>query len=64
MAKESRNLSFSKACITEEDGDFVITETLKDSVNTYNLSEKLREYLNVEGISLKIAKDDEIPSEE
>lgn len=65
MAKESKNLSFSKATITfEEDGRILITEYLKDQTNVYNLVERLKEYDKVEGISLKLSKDLEIPSEE
>lgn len=62
--KETRNISFSKAQISEENGEFIITETTKDEMKVYNLTEKLREWVNIEGISLKLSKDSEVPSEE
>jgi hypothetical protein len=62
--KENRNISFAKATITEENGEFIITETVKDDTKVYNLTEKIREWINIEGVSLKLAKDSEIPSEE
>jgi hypothetical protein len=64
MAKESKSLGFSKACITEEDGVLIITETTKDSTNVYNLSDKIKEWIGIEGISLVLKKDSEIVSEE
>lgn len=64
MAKETKSIGFSKACITEEDGQFIITETTKDSTNVYSLTEKIREWLNVEGVTLTIKKDSELVSEE
>lgn len=62
--KENRSIGFSKATITEEDGNFIITEVTKDEQKVYNLSEKLREWLEVDGVSLTIKRDLEIPSEE
>ena len=64
MAKESRNISYQKATITEENGIFMITEYLKDETKVYNLTDKLKEYVNVDGLSLKIAKDTELVPEE
>lgn len=62
--KENRNISFAKATITEEDGEFIITETVKDETKVYNLTNKIREWVGIEGISLKLSKDSEIQSEE
>lgn len=64
MAKESKSIGFSKACISLEDGQFIITETTKDNTNVYNLTQKLEEWVGVEGITLTIKKDSEIVSEE
>ena len=62
--KENKNISFAKATITEEDGEFIITETVKDDTKVYNLTNKLREWVGIEGVSLKLSKDSEIESEE
>lgn len=62
--KKATNYKFSNACITCEDGVFTIEETSKDEVKVYNLTEKLEEFIGVEGISLQISKTEELPSEE
>lgn len=64
MAKESKSMKFTGACITEEDGVYTITETKKEDTKVYNLTEKLEEWLNIEGISVSFSKDMELPSEE
>ncbi|WP_346938161.1 YonK family protein [uncultured Clostridium sp.] len=64
MAKENKSIQFSKAIITEEDGEFIITEYQKEDTKVYNLNEKLREWLDIEGITLSLKKDKELPSEE
>ena len=62
--KKATNYKFTNACITCEDGVFSIEETSKDEVKVYNLTEKLEEFIGVEGISLQISKTEELPSEE
>lgn len=64
MAKINKSIGFSKAIITEEDGVFYIEEIMKDSTNRYNLTDKLKEWVEIDGISLTIKKDSELPSEE
>jgi len=64
MAKENKSIQFSKAVITEENGEFIITEYQKEDTKVYNLNEKLREWLDIEGITLSLKKDKELPSEE
>lgn len=64
MAKQSLNTTFKNAEITEEDGIFTITEYNKDDTKTYNLTEILKNHLNIEGLSIRMAKDSELPSEE
>ena len=64
MAKENKSIQFSKAIITEEDGEFIITEYQKQDTKVYNLNEKLREWIDIEGITLSLKKDKELPSEE
>lgn len=62
--KKATNYKFSNACITCEDGVFTIEEISKDEVKVYNLTERLEEFIGVEGISLQISKTEEMPSEE
>lgn len=62
--KKATNYKFTNACITCEDGVFTIEETSKDEAKVYNLTEKLEEFIGVEGISLQISKTEELPSEE
>ena len=62
--KKATNYKFSNACITYEDGVFTIEETSKDEIKVYNLTERLEEFIGVEGISLQISKTEEMPSEE
>ncbi|WP_133014925.1 hypothetical protein [Clostridium cuniculi] len=62
--KKATNYKFTNACIICEDGVFTIEETSKDEVKVYNLTEKLEEFIGVEGISLQISKTEELPSEE
>ena len=62
--KKATNYKFSNACITCEDGVFTIEETSNDEVKVYNLTERLEEFIGVEGISLQISKTEEMPSEE
>lgn len=62
--KESKTIKFTNACITLDNEVFTITETTKDEEKVYNLSERLEEFLGVEGISLQISKTEDVPSEE
>ena len=64
MAKENKSIKFTNACITKEDDKYIITETTKDDTKVYNLIDKIDEFLDIEGISLQMAKTTEIPSEE
>lgn len=64
MAKETKSLGFSKAKITLENGEFIITETTKDDEKVYNLTQKLQEWIDIEGITLTLKKDNELDSEE
>jgi len=62
--KETKNVSFSKAVITEEDGEFKITEVGKDDSKTYNLTNQIRKWIGEDGLTVTIKKDNDIPSEE
>lgn len=63
--KRTENLKFTNACITKnEEGEYIITETKKDEELTYNLTNYLNEYCDVENISLTLGKTEDIESEE
>lgn len=62
--KESKSLKFTNACIELEDGVYKIIETTKDDEKVYNLSERLNEFIGVEGIALQISKTQEIGADE
>lgn len=63
--KRSENLKFTNACISKnEEGEYIITETKKDEELTYNLTNYLNEYCDVENISLTLGKTEDVESEE
>ena len=63
--KKSTTLKFANACMSKnEDGDFIIVETTKDNEKVYNLTEKLNEFLEIEGVTLQMGKVEDFPSEE
>lgn len=58
MAVRSKSVKFSNATITEEEnGELIITEISKDDAKESNLTEELRSWLGIDGISLTIKKD-------
>lgn len=62
MAKTTKATAFSKAVINTD--DMTITEYVKDNTKVYSIEKLLSEWNGVEGISLMIKQDSEIPSEE
>ena len=62
MAKKSTKVVFSKATITFENGKYTITEITKDNSTDYNLSAVLDSFVGLEGISLSISADDDVPA--
>ena len=62
MAKISKVTSFKNASINTE--DMTITETSKDYIKVYNIKKLLDDWSGIEGISLTIRQDDEMPSDE
>jgi hypothetical protein len=62
MAKATKSTAYSKAVINKD--DMTITEYSKDDTKVYSIDKLLSEWDGVEGISLTIKKDTEIPSEE
>ena len=62
MAKLSKSTTFKNAVIDKN--TMTITETIKDEEKVYSLAKLLEDWNGVEGISLTIKQDNEIPSEE
>lgn len=62
MAKLSKSTSFKGAVISKE--DMTITEYTKDDTKVYSLEKILFDWDGVEGITLTIKQDDEIPADE
>lgn len=62
MAKSNKTVTYSKAVIDKATG--TITEKLKDYDNVYYIENILDAWDGVEGVSITIKKDEELPSEE
>ena len=62
MAKITKKYAFSKATITFENGKYTITEINKDDSTDYDLSAVLDSFVGLEGISLSIGVDDDVPA--
>ena len=62
MAKKSTKVAFSKATITFENGKYTITEITKDDSTDYDLSAVLDSFIGLDGISLSIGVDDDVPA--
>lgn len=62
MAKRTKTETFKNAIIDMD--DMTITETFKDDSKTYNIMDILKEWDNIDGVSLTIKRDAEIPSED
>ena len=62
MAKKITKVAFSKATITFENGKYTITEITKDDSTDYDLSAVLDSFVGLEGISLSIGVDDDVPA--
>lgn len=65
MAVETKSIKFSRATITQnEDGDFIVEEVKKDDSVVTNLTNKLLEFVDIEGLDISISKKQETISEE
>lgn len=66
MAVETKSIKFSKAVISrdEETGDFIVEEIKKDDTIVTNLSNKLLEFVGLEGLTIAISKNTDTISEE
>ena len=62
MAKISKSMSFKNAVINLEEN--TITEITKDYTKTYELRDVLETWNGIEGISISIKQEDELPSTE
>ena len=62
MAKITKAVSLKNAEINMK--DMTITETTKDDIKVYSLDKLLADWNHINGISLTIKQDDEIPANE
>lgn len=62
MAKASKSIAFKNAVIDKAEG--TITEFTKDDTKVYSIEKLLEEWDQVEGISLTIKQDDDVPADE
>lgn len=63
MAKKTLNIAFTKCELFFDDEEIVIVEKLKEEEKSYNFKEILRSLEGIDGLSIKISYDNEIPSE-
>lgn len=61
MAKKSTKVAFTKGTISFENGKYTITEIGKDDSTDYNLSAVLDSFVGLDGVSLSIGVDDDVP---
>ena len=62
MAKITKKYAFSKASISFKNGKYTITEINKDDSTDYDLSAVLDSFVGLEGVSLSIGVDDDVPA--
>lgn len=62
MAKASKSIAFKNATIDKAEG--TITEFTKDDTKVYSIEKLLEDWDQVEGISLTIKQDDDVPADE
>ena len=62
MAKSSKSIAFKNAVIDKAEG--TITEFTKDDTKTYSIDKLLEDWDQVEGITLTIKQDDDVPADE
>lgn len=62
MAKRTKSIAFKNAVISKE--DMTITEYMKDETRSYNLLNIIEEWDGIEGVSLAIKQDNDVPSDE
>lgn len=62
MAKASKSIAFKNAVIDKAEG--TITEFTKDDTKVYSIEKLLEDWDQIEGISLTIKQDDDVPADE
>lgn len=62
MAKASKSIAFKNATIDKAEG--TITEFTKDDTKVYSIEKLLEDWDQIEGISLTIKQDDDVPADE
>lgn len=62
MAKASKSVSFKNATINKE--DMTITEFTKDDSKTYSLEKIIADWDGIDGVSITIKQDNDIPADE
>ena len=62
MAKASKSIAFKNAVIDKAEG--TISEFTKDDTKAYSIEKLLEDWDQIEGISLTIKQDDDVPADE
>lgn len=62
MAKKTKSIAFKNATINID--DMTITEFTKDDTKVYDLKKILQDWDNIDGISLTIKQDNDVPADE
>lgn len=62
MAKKTKSIAFKNATINID--DMTITEFTKDDTKVYDLKKVLQDWHNIDGISLTIKQDNDVPADE
>ena len=62
MAKASKSIAFKNATIDKAEG--TITEFTKDDTKVYSLDKLIEDWDGIEGISIVMKKDADVPADE
>ena len=62
MAKKTKSIAFKNATINID--DMTSTEFTKDDTKVYDLKKVLQDWDNIDGISLTIKQDNDVPADE
>lgn len=62
MAKKTKSIAFKNATINID--DMTITEFTKEDTKVYDLKKVLQDWDNIDGISLTIKQDNDVPADE
>ena len=63
--KRTVNLAWSGAELTKnEDGDFILTEFVKDETKVYNLTNYLEDQVGADNLAVTIKNTADVPSQE